>query len=55
MLERRVSLLDLLRAAFSERDVYVRIGSENETPALLSLRWSRRATGCPSAASARSR
>src|SRR3712207_3909860 len=29
MLERRVALLDLLRAALSERDVLVRIGSEN--------------------------
>jgi heat-inducible transcriptional repressor len=37
MLERRVALLDLLRAALSERDVLVRIGSENEMPALHSL------------------
>jgi heat-inducible transcriptional repressor len=37
MLERRVALLDLLRAALSERDVLVRIGSENEAPALRSL------------------
>jgi heat-inducible transcriptional repressor len=37
MLERRVALLDLLRAALSERDVLVRIGSENELPALQSL------------------
>ena len=37
MLERRVALLDLLRAALSERDVLVRIGSENELPALHSL------------------
>jgi heat-inducible transcriptional repressor len=36
-LERRVALLDLLRAALSERDVLVRIGSENELPALHSL------------------
>jgi heat-inducible transcriptional repressor len=37
MLERRVLLLDLLRSALSERDVLVRIGSENELPALHSL------------------
>jgi heat-inducible transcriptional repressor len=37
MLERRVALLDLLRAALSERDVLVRIGTENELPALHSL------------------
>jgi heat-inducible transcriptional repressor len=37
MLERRVALLDLLRAALAERDVLVRIGSENELPALHSL------------------
>ncbi len=39
MLERRVSLLDVLRSALGERDVLVRIGSENteEAPALRSL------------------
>ncbi|TMK40675.1 MAG: heat-inducible transcription repressor HrcA [Actinobacteria bacterium] len=37
LLERRVSLLRVMRAALSERDVYVRIGSENESPALRSL------------------
>jgi heat-inducible transcriptional repressor len=37
ILERRVALLDLLRSALSERDVFVRIGSENELPALRSL------------------
>lgn len=37
MLERRVSLLGVLRAALGERDVYVRIGRENEAPALQSL------------------
>ena len=37
MLERRVSLLGLLSAALSERDIYVRIGGENEVPALRSL------------------
>jgi heat-inducible transcriptional repressor len=37
MLERRVTLLGVLRAALGERDVLVRIGSENEAPALRSL------------------
>jgi heat-inducible transcriptional repressor len=37
MLERRVSLLGVLRQALAERDVLVRIGSENESPALHSL------------------
>jgi heat-inducible transcriptional repressor len=37
ILERRVALLDLLRDALSERDVLVRIGRENELPALHSL------------------
>ncbi len=37
MLERRVSLLGVLRAALAERDVFVRIGRENEAPALQSL------------------
>ncbi len=37
MLERRVSLLGVLRAALTQRDIYVRIGSENEAPALQSL------------------
>jgi heat-inducible transcriptional repressor len=37
MLERRRSLLEVLRAALSERDVYVRIGQENESPALQSF------------------
>lgn len=37
MLERRVSLLGVLRSALDQRDVYVRIGSENEAPALRSL------------------
>ena len=36
-LERRVTLLDALRMALGERDVLVRIGSENELPALRSL------------------
>jgi len=36
-LERRVTLLGALRAAFGSRDVLVRIGSENELPALQSL------------------
>jgi heat-inducible transcriptional repressor len=37
MLERRVSLLGVLSAALAERDIYVRIGGENEMPALRSL------------------
>jgi heat-inducible transcriptional repressor len=37
MLERRVSLLGVLSAALGERDVYVRIGRENEAPAMRSL------------------
>ena len=36
-LERRVALLGVLRQALGERDVLVRIGSENELPALRSL------------------
>jgi heat-inducible transcriptional repressor len=37
MLEERMALLGLLRVALNERDVLVRIGHENETPALRSL------------------
>ena len=37
LLERRVSLLRVLRAALGEPDIYVRIGSENEIPAMRSL------------------
>ncbi len=37
MLERRVTLLGVLRASLGDRDVVVRIGSENEAPALRSL------------------
>ncbi|MEA2248623.1 MAG: heat-inducible transcriptional repressor [Solirubrobacteraceae bacterium] len=37
MLERRVALLEVLRLALTERDVLVRIGTENELPALHSL------------------
>lgn len=37
LLERRVVLLRVLRAALGEPDVYVRIGHENEIPALRSL------------------
>ena len=37
MLERRVTLLGMLRSALTERDVLVRIGAENERPALRSL------------------
>jgi heat-inducible transcriptional repressor len=48
ILERRVALLDLLRAALSERDVLVRIGSENELPALQSLALVAAGYGLPS-------
>lgn len=37
LLERRVSLLQVLRAALGEQGVYVRIGRENEIPAMRSL------------------
>ncbi len=37
MLERRVTMLGMLRSVLSERDVLVRIGAENESPALRSL------------------
>jgi heat-inducible transcriptional repressor len=37
MLERRVTLLEVLRSALAKRDVLVRIGAENDTPALRSL------------------
>ena len=37
MLEGRVVLLEMLRIALEERDVIVRIGAENEAPALRSL------------------
>ena len=37
MLERRVTLLGVLRSALAERDVLVRIGAENDAPALRSL------------------
>jgi heat-inducible transcriptional repressor len=37
MLERRVTLLGVLQAALNERDVLVRIGAENDVPALQGL------------------
>ena len=37
LLERRVNMLGVMRAALSGRDVLVRIGSENDQPALQSL------------------
>ncbi|MHB8656440.1 MAG: heat-inducible transcriptional repressor HrcA [Solirubrobacteraceae bacterium] len=37
MLERRVSLLEVMRATLGERGVLVRIGAENDAPALQSL------------------
>jgi heat-inducible transcriptional repressor len=47
MLERRVTLLGLLRAALNERDVVVRIGAENGTPALRSVALVAAAYGLP--------
>lgn len=47
MLERRVSLLGVLRSALGERDVYVRIGAENERPELRSLAVVAAAYGLP--------
>jgi heat-inducible transcriptional repressor len=47
MLERRVTLLGVLRAALSERDVLVRIGTENDAPALRSLALVAAAYGLP--------
>ena len=49
MLERRVSLLGVLRSALDQRDVYVRIGSENEAPALRSLALVAAGYGLPAA------
>ena len=37
LLERRVALLRVLRSALGEQGVYVRIGQENELPAMHSL------------------
>jgi heat-inducible transcriptional repressor len=48
MLERRVSLLGVLREVLGERDVYVRIGEENERPELRSLAVVASAYGLPS-------
>ncbi len=47
-LERRVALLGVLRMALGERDVLVRIGSENELPALQSLALVAAGYGLPS-------
>jgi heat-inducible transcriptional repressor len=47
MLERRVTLLGVLRFALSERDVLVRIGAENDAPALRSLALVAAAYGLP--------
>src|SRR5919198_1146003 len=48
VLERRVALLGVLRAALGERDVLVRIGAENELPALRSLALVAAGYGLPS-------
>lgn len=47
MLERRVTLLGVLRAALTERDVVVRIGAENDVPALRSVALVAAAYGLP--------
>jgi heat-inducible transcriptional repressor len=47
MLERRVTLLSLLQGALAERDVLVRIGAENDAPALRSLAFVAAAYGLP--------
>jgi heat-inducible transcriptional repressor len=47
MLERRVTLLGVLRAALTERDVLVRIGTENDTPELRSVALVAAAYGIP--------
>jgi heat-inducible transcriptional repressor len=47
MLERRVALLGMLQAALNQNDVVVRIGAENETPALRSVALVAAAYGLP--------
>jgi heat-inducible transcriptional repressor len=47
MLERRVALLGVLRHALGESDVWVRIGAENELPALRSVAVVAAAYGLP--------
>jgi heat-inducible transcriptional repressor len=47
MLERRVTLLGVLQAALTENDVVVRIGAENNTPALRSVALVAAAYGLP--------
>jgi heat-inducible transcriptional repressor len=47
MLERRVQLLGLLRTALVQRDVVVRIGTENDAPAMHSLALVAAAYGLP--------
>ena len=55
LLERRVALLRVLRAALGEPGVYVRIGQENEIPAMRSLAVVATATASVSASSGRCR
>jgi heat-inducible transcriptional repressor len=47
LLERRVAVLEILRAALAAPDVYVRIGSENEHPAMRSWALVASAYGVP--------
>jgi heat-inducible transcriptional repressor len=51
MLERRVALLGMVREALGRRDVVVRIGAENEAPAMQSLSLVAAAYGLPGRAS----
>jgi len=48
MLERRVALLGVLREALGRRDVLIRIGTENEAPAMRSLSLVAAGYGLPS-------
>ena len=47
MLERRVTMLAVLRRALTGRDVLVRIGTENDAPALHSLAFVAAGYGLP--------
>ena len=47
MLERRVTMLGMLRHALGDRDIQVRIGTENDQPALQSLAMVAAAYGLP--------
>ena len=55
MLERRVTLLSVMRSALSERGVQCESEPRTRLPRCTRSWWLRRATDCPSAASVRSR